>query len=123
MSNAELIEFYTTKRLNGMDFSIMRKDMERKEVEPSIIKEVIWEIDHQMLILPKIEKEYNTAKWVYSLSIVFLIIPTLFLVYLLVDGEELNTRMFLIVPIQLIAFYTAKTKFKRAKFNRDRKGL
>ena len=123
MSKEELIDFFLIKRLAGMDFSMIRKEMENKDLDSEIIKDVIWEIDHQMLVIPKIEKEYHSAKWLYIFSIVFLIIPTVLVIYLLIDGTELNTRLFFIIPIQLITFYAAKTRLNKAKFNKERKGL
>ena len=45
MSNAELLEFYSQKRIDGLDFSLMRKEMERKGIDATLISGILRCID------------------------------------------------------------------------------
>lgn len=45
----ELVEFYHAKKIEGMDFSQIRKEMSEKGIEESSIKNVVREIDNKIL--------------------------------------------------------------------------
>ncbi len=62
MNREELIQHYSIKQYEGLSFIDIRKEMESKNLDLDLIKDVIWEIDHNILVLPKIEKEYKSEK-------------------------------------------------------------
>lgn len=123
MNREELIHHFSIKQFEGYSFIDIRKEMEVKGLDQELIKDVIWEIDHNILVLSKINKEYKNAKQLYILSILFLTIPTIGLLFIIFSSDDLSIRGYLIIPIQLIAFLAAKTKLKRATFQKERKGL
>ena len=45
----QLVEFYHTKKIEGMDFSQIRKEMSEKGVDEKLIKNVVREIDNKIL--------------------------------------------------------------------------
>jgi hypothetical protein len=124
MNRDELIHHFSFKQFKGASFIDIRKEMESKDLDLELVKDVIWEIDHNIHILPKIENEYKNAKLLYIISILFLTIPSIGLIFILLSEDfELTIKGYLIIPIQLISFYAATTKLKKAKFQKQRKGL
>lgn len=45
----ELVKFYHAKKLDGMDFSQIRKEMKDKGIDENTIKNIIREIDNKIL--------------------------------------------------------------------------
>ncbi|NOU60886.1 hypothetical protein [Marinifilum caeruleilacunae] len=45
----ELVEFYHSKKIDGMDFSQIRNEMKQKGIDENTIKNVVREIDNKIL--------------------------------------------------------------------------
>lgn len=45
----DLVDFYHAKKIEGMDFSQIRKEMKDKGIDENIIKNVVREIDNKIL--------------------------------------------------------------------------